>query len=150
MGRVNSAVCTGLFLAIALGGAAQAQSGREDTSAPLSAIDWLSDSVALPTEMPNRFPAPPAVTLAPLVTVAPLDTPVPDRAGVKTAHDIGIPANIWGGSTAGELANLVRRIPPITQPSLRRFLIDLLTARLDPPVDAIADDSLYLARLDKL
>ncbi len=148
--RINAAICAGLVLAASHGGVALAQSGGDDANAPLSAIDWLSDSMALPKAALDPVSAPPAATLAPRVSVAPLDTPVPDRAGVKNARDIGIPADIWGGSTAGDLAHLVRSIPPISAPSLRRFLADLLVARLDPPVDAIADDSLYLARLDKL
>ena len=127
-----------------------AQSGDANPDAPLSAIDWLSDSVAIPAANPEPNSVPPSATIAPRVTVAPLDTPVPDRAGIKNARDIGIPDDIWGGSTAGELAHLVRNIPSISEPSLRRFLTDLLVARLDPPIDAIADDSLYLARLDKL
>ncbi len=150
MKRVNAAVCAGLFWAAAHLNAALAQSGGESPDTPLSAIDWLSDSVAIPAAKPEPNPAIPTATLAPLVTVAPLDSPVPDRAGSKDARDIGIPADIWSGSTAGELAHLVRSIQPISEPSLRRFLIDLLVARLDPPIDAIADDSLYLARLDKL
>jgi len=148
--RANPAFCAGLLWAVTHWNVALAQGGSEGSDAPLSAIDWLSDSVAIPAENPEPNPAPPAATLAPLVTVAPLDTPVPDRAGSIDARDIGIPADIWGGSTAGELAHLVRNIPPISEPSLRRFLTDLLVARLDPPVDALADDSLYLARLDKL
>ncbi|MGI9394002.1 MAG: hypothetical protein ACR2OY_05100 [Boseongicola sp.] len=148
--RVNTVALVGLVLAVSNWGAAPAQSVGENTGAPLSAIDWLSDSVALPNEKPAEAPTSPMATLAPRVTVATLDTPVPDRAGLITASDIGIPVDIWGGSTAGELAHLVRSIPPISEPSLRRLLTDLLIARLDPPVDAIADDSLYLARLDKL
>ncbi len=150
MKRVNAAICAGLIWATSPSSMALAQGGSEDPDAPLSAIDWLSDSVAIPPEALEQDPAPPAATLAPVVTVAPLDTPVPDRAGSIDARDIGIPADIWDGSTAGELAHLVRSIPPISEPSLRRLLIGLLIARLDPPVDAIVDDSLYLARLDKL
>ncbi|MGI9389759.1 MAG: hypothetical protein ACR2O1_06855 [Boseongicola sp.] len=142
--------CVGLVLAVTHWSAAPAQGVGESLNAPLSAIDWLSDSVAFPNGKSETVPTSPVATLAPQVTVAALDTPVPDRAGLITAIDIGIPADIWGGSTAGELAHLVRNIPSISEPSLRRLLTDLLIARLDPPIDAIADDSLYLARLDKL
>ena len=122
----------------------------QDVGEPLSAIDWLSDSIALPADPIPETSEPSPSTIAPEVLVAPLDAPVPDRAGLIDARRLGLPADLWGGSTAADLARLITLTPEIETPTLRLLFRDLLLARLDPPVDAIADDSLFLARIDKL
>ncbi len=144
--RINARTAFAVVLT-ALAPGAQAQGTNPD--APLSAIDWLSDSVTLPPPTPDPGPISSGAAV-PEVLVAPLDTPVPDRFGLVDARDLGLQADLWGGSTAADLAGLVRDMPIIRLPSLRRFEIEFLLARLDPPIDAIADDSLYLARVDKL
>lgn len=120
--------------------------------APLSAIDWLSDSIALPEPGPAATPELPPATLPPAITVAPLNAPVPDRAGLVSARSLGLDPGLWGRSAAADLARAVMQLPDVdgSPPSIRRFLHDLLVARLDPPVDASEDDSLYLARIDQL
>lgn len=121
--------------------------------APLSAIDWLSDSISeTQTALPEPAGDPPASALPPAITVAPLDAPVPDRAGLLSAQGLGLSPGIWGRSAASDLARAVTDLPDARQapPSLRRFLHDLMIARLDPPIDAGDDSSLFLARLDRL
>ncbi len=86
----------------------------------------------------------------PSVVVGPLDAATPDRVGLIDARALGLPADLWGGSTAGEIGRLIREMPQIKHPTLRAFFRDLLVLRLDPPVDAIEDDGLFLTRVDKL
>lgn len=149
--RIDTAFLVGALLAFA--GGAVASQGPESRAqgAPLSAIDWLSDSIAIPAP-PTAAPAvaPPPSADAPDVTVIPLDRPVPDRAGLVDARDIGLPADLWGRSSAADLARQIAAIPEPRSWALRSFLVDLLAARLDPPIDAVVDDSHFLARLDKL
>ena len=140
---------TALAWGVALG-AASMPAGAQDLGEPLSAIDWLSDSIALPSEGPPAPATPSPTASAPEVLVAPLDAPVPDRAGLIDARRLGLQADLWGRSTAADLARLIAVMPEIETPTLRLLFRDLLLARLDPPVDAIADDSLFLARIDKL
>ncbi len=122
----------------------------QSPDAPLSAIDWLSDSIAVPEPVLPPAATPSASATAPDVLVAPLDAPVPDRAGLVPARSMGLPADLWGGSSAADLARRISAMPEIDTPTLRRFFRTLLILQLDPPVDAIADEGLFLARLDKL
>ncbi|MEP1507959.1 MAG: hypothetical protein ABJK06_02580 [Parasphingorhabdus sp.] len=118
---------------------------------PLSAIDWLSNSIAVPEVLPEAaVPAP--VEAPPKISVSPLDQPVPDRAGLMDARDLGVSPGLWGRSAAADLAAMIAELQDASEapPALRLFLHDLLVARLDPPVDAASDQSLYLARIDKL
>ena len=120
-------------------------------NAPLSAIDWLSDSV----DLPDAVAAPVEETTAslpPAIAVGPIGAPSPDRAGLIDARTLGVAPDIWGRSSASDLARAIAALPDGISgpPSLRRFLHDLMVVRLDPPVDAMIDDSLYLARIDLL
>ncbi len=142
--RFLAVACAAVFLS-------QPAGGQTTGSEPLSAIDWLSDSV----ELPEVFAPPeiePTATLPPEITVFPLGTPVPDRAGSIDARDVGLSPGLWGRSAASDLARAVASLPDGAggPPSLRRFLRDLMVMRLDPPIDAVVDDSLYLARIDRL
>ena len=68
-----------LALSIGAGPAA-----AQDLGEPLSAIDWLSDSIAIAPE--DTLAPPPPTTAAPSqILVAPIDAPVPDRAGLIDA-----------------------------------------------------------------
>ena len=118
---------------------------------PLSAIDWLSDSVNLP-ETALAPAEEVAATRPPDVSVAVLGAEVPDAAGVMSAEALGLDLGLWGRTVAGDLAAATAALPSAhsAPPSLRRFLHELLSARLYPPIDAFDDDSLFLARLDGL
>ena len=138
----------GLFLLAAISGQALAAE-----QAPLSAIDWLSDSIAMPTAPSVETPSAPDTVAPPsAISVMPLDRPVADKAGILSARMLGIEPGLWGRSSAGDLARGITALPDAgsAPPSIRQFLHDLLVARLDPPIDAADDDSLYLARLDRL
>ncbi|NNE89128.1 MAG: hypothetical protein HKN27_13720 [Silicimonas sp.] len=139
---------TSLVVGLVIGHASMALAAEGD---PLSAIDWLSNSIAIPEEAPAPT-APEPVEPPSEISVSTLDQPLPDRAGLVNARDLGIPAGLWGRSSAAELAGMIAQLPEPQDapPTLRRFLRDLMVARLDPPVDAASDQSLYLARLDKL
>ncbi len=141
--RTSAAFCVGLVIAQA--GAAFGE-GK-----PLSAIDWLSNSIALPEKAPPAAVPEPVAPL-PSISVSTLDQPLPDRAGLVDARDLGVQPGLWGRSSAAELAAMIAQLPDAADapPALRVFLHDLMVARLDPPVDAASDQSLYLARIDKL
>lgn len=120
--------------------------------APLSVIDWLSDSVAIDAVTPSPAPATPGASLPSAVSVAPLDAPLPDHAGLLEPGTLGLDPAIWGRSSAQDLAGAVSALPDsgAAPPSLRSFLRDLLIARFDPPLDAASDDAHFLARIDRL
>lgn len=120
--------------------------------APLSAIEWLSDSVDLPDTATAALPVTPSASLPPIISVAPIDQPVPDRVGLMSSRALGLDPGLWGRSSSADLARALDTLPDasLSVPSLRGFLHDLLAARLTPPIDASEDDSLFLARLDLL
>lgn len=129
--------------------AGQALAAEND---PLSAIEWLSDSIDIPQATTEPDQGKPDATLPSVITVAPLDAPVPDRAGLISARPLGLDPGLWGRSASADIARTIALLPDsrMAPPSLRAFLHDLLVLRLDPPIDANEDDSLYLARLDRL
>ncbi len=135
-----------LLLAWAACGAAVAD------TVPLSAIDWLSNSVedqAVPT-VPDAED--PVASVPETVRVLPLDAPVIDEAGLGEASAFDLPRDIWGKSSAGDLARELSRLKlgPDTPASISGFLSTLLQVRLDPPIDAAVDDRLFYARVDRL
>ncbi len=122
--------------------------------APLSAIDWLSESVATPAALPR--PAPlnePPITkgAAPrAITMAPLGGANVDALGLISAQRAGLPRNLWGSSPSAELARLLRAEQPETLPAIRALMHSLLIAELAAPADSDREGALFLARVDKL
>ncbi|NRA98246.1 MAG: hypothetical protein HRU32_00280 [Rhodobacteraceae bacterium] len=135
-------------------GAAHAQS-----DAPLSAIDWLSDTLEVAPPAPDAGP----VTDLPVtgeatgsgagtstITVTSLDSATPDAAGLLATSETGLPANLWGVSSTEELARALNTEPADLPPSMQRLLRTLLLAELNPPFDAAGESALFLARIDRL
>lgn len=139
-----------LAVALAFGTTAEAEPGR-----PLSAIDWLSDSVALPVAepAPGRVkPSEPAVSdnaLPAPVAVAPLGGPVPDSVGVP-AETLGLPPDLWRDSTIESVKRRLAetRIPRL--PAAQALLRDLLVAAAPAPSDSREGTEMFLARVDAL
>ena len=136
-----------LALAAGIGFAAHAE-----TPPPLSAIDWLSDSVTEDVATPTAVAPEPDATAPADIRVLPLDAPVADSAGLVDAATLGVPRDLWGRSSAGDLAEALRlfKLGPDAPPSIQRFMTDLLQARLEPPIDALVDDRFVFARVDRL
>ncbi len=135
---------------------AHAQEAAETVAvaAPISAIDWLSDSLDAP---PRSVPVAPADDIATNalpedVTVAPLGAVNVDGAGLVSAAQVGLPRNLWGASQAIDLAQRINAIASRTTllPASRRLLNTLVLAELDPPIQASEKGRLFLARVDAL
>lgn len=135
---------------MALAGALPGQALAE---APLSAIDWLSQSVATPPGLPRTStfgqPMKPGAT-AGAITVRPLDSVPPVSLGLIPAARAGLPPTLWGSSRSADLARLLAAEPPDTLPAVRGLLYSLLLAELKPPSDGDPQGALFLARVDKL
>lgn len=133
-----------MLVALLSPGAAQAE-------APLSAIDWLSQSVATPP--PPAPPVEPAVSaggMASEVTVSVLDAPSPDAAGLLPVSATGLPADLWGLGRTAEIAALIAVDRSDALPALKGLLLTLLLAEIRPPADAGQGGDLLLARVDRL
>ncbi|SEW07591.1 hypothetical protein SAMN04488515_0935 [Cognatiyoonia koreensis] len=140
------------ILVTLLAGTAAAQDGS-----PLSAIDWLSQSVTPATAAPEAPQAKPidepAVTDnadPPPVRVTPLDGPSPDPVGLLPSNVTGLPRSLWAGSDEALLVTLVQAEAMPTLPAIKDFLVVLMLAEADPPLAASPDGPLFLARVDKL
>ncbi|MGC1487247.1 MAG: hypothetical protein WA784_05600 [Albidovulum sp.] len=122
--------------------------------APLSAIDWLSQSVATPASLarpttqadPNSgraaLPAP--------ITVTPLANPGVTAVGLISAQRAGLPRDLWGPSRSTDIARLIRAEQPDTLPAVRQLMNTLLITELSPPHDGDPTGALFVARIDKL
>lgn len=129
-------------------------SGAASAEAPLSAIDWLSQSVATPAALPvpprTEEPAVSRSALPEDISVQSIDGPSIDAVGLLPVAVTGLPRDLWGPTPTAELADLIRAQPVDAMPALKQLLQTLLLAELDPPVDSDGRGLLFLARIDRL
>lgn len=142
------------FVLMLLADPMAAQSDRLQSDLPLSAIDWLSQSVeppltAAPPVPPNRQEPPIADDAGtPQITVTPLDAAAPKAYGTLTQGATGLPPTLWSASDTDTLITLIQAEGEPALPALRDLFQTLLLAQaLAPPDDGSA---LLLARIDKL
>ncbi|MFT4150426.1 MAG: hypothetical protein QM656_09530 [Paracoccaceae bacterium] len=124
---------------------------------PLSAIDWLSKSVATPAAMsrpvPPRPDEPPVTkngALPESVAVTPLGKPSADGVGLLPPAVTGLPHRLWGMGQTAEVAAALGSTDPGSLPALRGLLLTLLLAEAEPPADSGSDGRLLIARVDRL
>jgi hypothetical protein len=131
----------------------------QDAGGPLSAIDWLSQSVATPaTAATSGTSAPidePPVTeaggaLPASVTTSALDGPSPDGVGLIAPAVSGLPTDLWGAGLTREIAERLVSHPGNDLPALRQLFLTILLAEVAAPVDAGGRGELLQARIDKL
>ena len=137
-------------LALLLAGSAYGQSTPD---APLSAIDWLSQSVTTPPLAPVVPPVSKG-SVPESVSVTVLGGPTADAAGLLSPQVTGLPQALWGIGRRDDIIKLIANERADTLPALRGLLLTLLLAEADPPTGSEqtpADmGTLLLARVDKL
>lgn len=125
--------------------------GSAKAEAPLSAIDWLSESIATPTSAPIALePAISGNALPSDVAVSILGGPSLDAAGLLSPDKTGLPENLWGLGLTDEIAALITQERSDTLPALQDLLITILVAKADAPSDSGDGGVLLLSRIDKL
>jgi hypothetical protein len=132
---------------------------------PLSAIDWLSQSVSSPNPSttpvvssaaaaPQPNPDEPAVTegggLPAIVATTSLDGPSPDAVGLISPEVSGLPRQLWGAGLTMEIAAAISRDRMDSLPALRQLFLTMLLAEAEPPIDSEGKGILLQARIDKL
>lgn len=148
------------------GGARPGQMGVPEAGEPLSAIDWLSQSVEQPQiigrqpepvlgSRPNRAPVPGEAPVAgsattPDVTVQPLDGPAPRAIGVLPQGLTGLPRTLWQASSGDVLADLLTAQNVNTLPAIHHLLNRLILAEALPPIQGREPDLFLRARIDML
>lgn len=126
-----------------LGSAASAE-------APLSAIDWLSDSITAPVVLPTSEPPVSTGAIPGNITTTALDGPKPDATGLLPPSVTGLPFRLWGGGDPATIARQIRAAPADNLPAGQSLLSMLLLAEAEPPSGGVADGALLTARIDKL
>ncbi len=145
---------------------------------PLSAIDWLSQSVATPPAKglqptPHDAPVAPkpvvkngtAATLPAVagevavtktsalpadVAVSVLGGPSPDAVGLLPPDVTGFPRALWGIGRTTEISRAIAQVHLDGLPSLQALLLTLLLAEAEAPADSAGSGALLVARTDKL
>ncbi len=135
-----------LLVALLMPGAAGAE-------APLSAIDWLSKSVAAPSQAPGASRDEPAVSSAVMpedIAVSVLDGTSLDATGLLAPSVTGLPRVLWGLGRTDEIVAQIRDARNDSLPALQSLMTTLMLAEAEPPADAGGRGELLLARVDKL
>ena len=133
----------GLAIAALLAGSARAEN-------PLSAIDWLSESILRP---PNFVISPPGQS-RPLpelgITSSPLGMVSRDAAGILPPETTGFPLALWGDLPTPTIIRLLEHVHPSEVPEVNALFKRVLMAQSDPPHDSGPLGTLVLARVDRL
>lgn len=133
---------------------------QNDTSAPLSAIDWLDKPLPLARlpRAPQTAPGPgakidePSVAStgsAPRITIRPLDGAAPRTVGLVPETMTGIAPDLWRASETGVLVDLITDLDDLELPAANALLFTVLLANATV-VDDRAQDALTRARVHKL
>jgi hypothetical protein len=125
--------------------------GPAGAEAPLSAIDWLSESVARPAVAPQpEAPVAAGGAAAAQVTVTVLGAPLADAAGTLAPAASGLPRRLWGLGRTDDILRAIAADRSGALPAPRRLVLSVLLAEADPPADAGRAGRLILARIDAL
>ena len=142
---------TARLLALVLTAACLA--GPLRAEAPLSAIDWLSQSLVTPAAQPltpEPDVAAEGAAVPESVTTLILGQTSLDGVGILPPRITGLPRNLWGLGRAQDIEALLAVGTPQDLPALQGLLLTVLLAEAEPPADVVPGESLLLARIDKL
>ena len=120
--------------------------------APLSAIDWLTESLSNPpdqTEKPIATPIIPEPIQEVFITDG-VTGGSPDSIGLLSPTVTGFSANLWGGAATRDIARHIRTFPVQGYPEAQNVFRRILLAQANPPFDVTAQGQVLLARLEKL
>lgn len=137
--RIEAALILSLWPALALGQEAE----------PLSAIDWLSQSLVTPVAQPRAAEPPVSAPVAEGVTTETLGAQSVDALGVLAPSVTGLPHALWGAAPLDEIARLIAPRGPHL-PAMEQLLVTVLMAEAEPPLGLPKGESLFLMRVDAL
>lgn len=115
---------------------------------PISAIDWLSETIAQPITPPTNEEAITNSAATQPVIVAPLDRPTPDGVGLLPPSITGLPGDFWGSGRPEEIVKAIIDSPETPLPALVDLRRQILLAEAVPPPGA--NGEILVARIDKL
>ncbi|MFV0333588.1 MAG: hypothetical protein ACK5JR_05900 [Tropicimonas sp.] len=117
---------------------------------PISAIDWLSESLSRPAPRSQiETPVTHGIVTEP-ISVRPLDSASPDGVGLLSRSVTGLPAGLWGSSDLETLVRLIADFPVEPLPAVQEQFRRIMLAELDPPLESTKRAPLLQARTDAL
>lgn len=124
---------------------AQAQS-------PLSAIEWLSESISHPPEFRLSPDAPQVVPPAFMdISVKVADSKVSaDAIGLLAPPQTGFSADLWGPMRAQDIIDLLDSYPNEGLPEAKNLFRRVLLAQTNPPLDDMQSGQVLSARIERL
>lgn len=120
-------------------------SGGTASADPLSAIPWLSDVLRAPPTA-SSDPGSPRTR----IEVMALEAPRPYGPGLYDADTAGLPAHLWGKSSALRIRRLLRGIQGQGVPAARELYHRLLLTRLVVPRGSADATGVMLVRTEQL
>jgi len=117
-------------------------------SDPLSAVDWLSESLEQPQTVAPETPLE-GVAIEAIETET-LTTIQKDTVGLFPSQISGVPVNFWGISSVDRLAALIRNAPKDQIPAITALWRRIILAEINPPAVGSSSHDLLVARLDNL
>ena len=119
---------------------------------PLSAIDWLSESINDPPEFqitPDTEPLMPS-TFQDITVKTTLSPVSPDAIGLLPPHLTGFSADLWGDMRAAEIADLLKSHSNNGVPEAKNLFRRVLLAQANPSPDAVQNGLVLQSRIDRL
>jgi len=120
--------------------------------APLSAIDWLTESLNDPphfdAQREDELLRPP-VTQQVFITNG-LSATSPDSIGLLAPSVTGFSANLWGGASTRTVARRIRNFPLKGVPEAKNLFRRILLAQANPTFDVTGHGQILQARLERL
>ncbi|WP_068116939.1 hypothetical protein [Tropicimonas marinistellae] len=124
--------------------------GTEADANPISAIDWLSHSLATPRSLPEPEAPVTSGIVTDVISVQPLDAPSPDGVGLLPRAVTGLPTDLWGASELSTLIRMIADFPAEPLPAIQSQFRHLMLAELAPPRGSTRDGPMLQARVDAL
>ena len=137
-------------LALGLLAAPAWSESRAAVDEPISAIDWLSESLSHPDEVaPGEAPVTDGIVTE-SISVQSLDQVSPDGVGLLSRSVTGLPADLWGASDIDTLVRLIAEFPAEPLPAVQEQFRRVMLTELDPPSGSTQRAPLLQARTDAL
>jgi len=124
--------------------------GSVQAEQPLSAIEWLSESLLAPPNFVMAPPNQPNPFDTTVIVSSSLDLISRDAAGLLPPDITGFPAQLWGNMPAVEVIDILKAHQLSSVTELNSLFRNILLAQADPPFGSGLNNSPILTRIDQL
>lgn len=123
-----------------------------NAQAPMSAIDWLTESINNPPEFEPPQEARPIENsvIQEVFITNPENNISPDAIGLLSPSVTGLSANLWGSMSTKEVVKELSTFPNSDIPEAKKLFRRILLAQTNPPFDVSDKGKILITRIDKL